>query len=193
MTGDPCTVDGCDRPIRARDRCTLHYRHWQQANLHERVPALDRFWLAANPVEEGCWVWSGWFDAYGYGGLAVFGRSTKAHRFAYELLVGPIPDGLSLDHLCRNRGCVNPAHLEPVTRGENVRRGNNPSMVAHRTDTCLRGHSLLDAYVVTKSGGRRCRTCAHLIRAGVQLEPVRKSRAARLAMLPAPEAKADAA
>lgn len=70
----------------------------------------------------GCWEWDGTLSVEGYGVFRENYRQIKAHRWTYEQFVGPIPDGLTIDHLCRNRRCVNPAHLEPVTAGENARR-----------------------------------------------------------------------
>ena len=85
-----------------------------------KLVAGDRFWAK---VDKGifCWDWLGG-KSNGYGRFWVEGRLVQAHRWAYETMVGPIPEGLTLDHLCRVRYCVNPSHLEPVTLGENIRR-----------------------------------------------------------------------
>jgi len=84
----------------------------------------DKFWPRVDRGDmSGCWPWLAGINQYGYGILWHGGRNQMAHRIAYELLVGPIPSGLTIDHLCRNRRCVNPAHMEPVTREENSRRG----------------------------------------------------------------------
>lgn len=109
--------------------------------------------------ETGCWQWiRGGFGHEGYG--AVWDRkkkkTVKAHRYVYEMLVGPIPEGLTLDHLCRNRRCVRPAHLEPVTWSENIRRGEMPNMIVRRTGICRRGHSDMAQW----KNQRRCRVCA---------------------------------
>ena len=96
-------------------------------------PLWDRFWPKVE-FTGFCWNWTAGTSAKGYGCFRLGGhdgKRTSAHRVAYELLVGPIPDGLELDHLCRNRRCVNPDHLEPVTGDENKRR--SPAMAAHRS------------------------------------------------------------
>lgn len=108
----------------------------------------------------GCWPWPGSHDHRGYGRVSL-GRFRKvmAHRLAYELAVGPIPDGMELDHLCRNKRCVNPAHLEPVTHIENVRRSAAAENAAKTH--CVRGHLLADhAYLYR--GRRVCRPCGRI-------------------------------
>lgn len=104
---------------------------------------------------DGCWLWTGAVSSTGYG---KFTRH-YAHRFSYELAKGPIPDGLTIDHLCRVPRCVNPDHLEAVTIGENMKRGTAPGAIVSRTNRCLRGHDMSDAYVRKDGLGRACRTC----------------------------------
>lgn len=104
---------------------------------------------------ETCWFWTAYRDRKGYGTIGVRGKVRKAHRVAYELYVGPIPDGLTIDHLCRVRHCVNPAHLEPVPMSVNTLRGESDAAKAARRTHCLYGHPY-DRFV---SGQRRCSTC----------------------------------
>lgn len=127
----------------------------------------SRFWSKVNQSDmNGCWIWTGRQNGFGYGLIAEHGsrmisrRRLMAHRVAYELLVGPIPDGLTLDHLCRTRLCVNPAHLEPVTKKVNLLRspytwgGRNS-----RKTTCPKGHPLSGENLLVSRGKRICRTC----------------------------------
>ncbi len=119
-------------------------------------------------VTEGpCIEWSGRRTPKGYGVIDVptpergsRGRPLGAHRFMYELLVGPIPAGLELDHLCANRACVNVLHLQPVTHRENLRRGSGFAGVNARKAACKRGHPFTEANTRIRPGrGRECRAC----------------------------------
>jgi hypothetical protein len=117
------------------------------------------FWAHVDAMGD-CWQWTGTTNTKGYGRFNVSGRQAVAHRVAFEVLVGPIADALQLDHLCRNRGCVNPDHLEPVTRRENILRGYSRSARLARQTACKRGHLFSEANTyVLPSGWRRCRTC----------------------------------
>lgn len=98
-----------------------------------------------------CWLWLGSTTHDGYGRTFVGGKDRLAHVVSYEFHVGPIPGGLTLDHKCRVRHCINPAHLEPVTIGENTRRGNAPTALVAKLGRCQRGHDL--------AGGGRCPVC----------------------------------
>lgn len=108
----------------------------------------------------GCWLWTGGlFGGTGYANIGVGGKSRGAHRVLYELHRGPIPTGMQLDHLCRQRSCVNPAHLEVVTNRENGRRGNSPPAIVARTNHCKRGHEFTAANTRPTKHGRSCRAC----------------------------------
>lgn len=123
--------------------------------------SLERRFFALVDKTETCWVWKGSMHN-GYGEFRRFHREpmSRAHRVAYELIVGPIPDGLELDHLCRNRSCVNPAHLEPVDHRTNVLRGEGLTARYARRNACSEGHPFTPENTYMRpSGGRRCKTC----------------------------------
>lgn len=117
----------------------------------------------------GCWLWVHTHGGKNYGSIRVDGGNPRlAHRYIYEILRGPIPEGLTLDHRCRVTFCVNPDHLEPVSMAENWRRGLAPSAVAVRRGTCPAGHSYAAwAYPRSEAArargdGRKCRACDRL-------------------------------
>jgi len=130
------------------------------------APVSERIMRRVAIVESGCWIWQGGTDRKGYGmmraGAADGFRHGYTHRLSYETFVGPIPDGLVIDHLCRVPPCCNPAHLEPVTTGENSRRGIGPSRRKEwaRTRThCFRGHEFTSENILIKKRQRSCRQC----------------------------------
>lgn len=123
-----------------------------------------RFWSRVIPEpNSGCWLWLGSTRGNGYGGGWANGKNYRAHRIAYEYCVGPIPTGLTIDHLCRNRVCVDPKHLEPVTAAENALRGYGWAGTNARKTVCLRGHEYTPNNTMwTRKGRRRCRSCHRL-------------------------------
>lgn len=134
----------------------------------EMVASIRRRVEAYREIDEnGCWLWTRCLTWAGYGRLQVTdvdGRSTAwgAHRAAYVAWVGPVPEGLHLDHLCRVRHCVNPKHLEPVTVKENLYRSPvAPASINSRRTHCKRGHEFTAAntYVPSRTNYRACRTC----------------------------------
>lgn len=133
--------------------------------LDERLP--PRFWDKLTPEpNSGCWLWTAATNPQGYGRFRVAGKNLLPHRVAYTQLVAEIPAGLHVDHLCRTPACCNPAHLEPVTHGENIRRGITGEVNARRQNAlthCKRGHEFnaLNTLVLP-SGYRECRPCHRL-------------------------------
>jgi transposase len=140
-------LDGMPRPISD-----------QQRHEHD----LRRFFEKVDKTDE-CWEWLGTRCSHGYCRLYFNGRMQGAHRAGYELIVGQIPDGLELDHLCRNPPCVNPAHLEPVTHWENMRRSETPAAVNLVKTHCIRGHEFTPENTRVRAGRvagqRTCRIC----------------------------------
>lgn len=118
---------------------------------------MDRFWSKVEKTD-GCWNWTAVKNQKGYGRFKLDGRLRSAHRVSYEMCVGPIPDGLVIDHLCRNPSCVRPDHLEAVTSGENTRRGDTGKHERERTH-CPRGHEYNETNTRIYKGWRHCRAC----------------------------------
>lgn len=125
------------------------------------MPIMERIFNSIDfSSVNDCWEWNMAQNNKGYGSIRWNHQTKVAHRAVYELLVGDIPEGLTLDHLCLNKKCVNPNHLEPVANRENNARGNSRSAVNARKTHCLNGHEYnkLNTYI-NRSGGRWCKTC----------------------------------
>lgn len=129
---------------------------------------MEKFIDAIDVLRDGCWQWRNSLASDGYGKFWIAQTQFLAHRFSYQLYIGEIPEGLQLDHQCRNRGCVNPEHLEPVTQKENILRGAGLAAIAAKSTKCPKGHPY-DA--VNTRGNRFCRGCHY--------ENVRKSKERR--------------
>lgn len=188
-----CSIDECSRVAVARGWCDPHYRRWKKHGdpLHGRirtdVQPIDRFMVKVEiPGEDECWTWTGYTNESGYGRFAEGGRLWLAHRWSYTYFVGPIPEGLELDHTCHtddascrggvtcpHRRCVNPMHLEPVTGDVNTERGRSGQHWAERT-SCPQGHPYDHTNTYEHRGKRYCRTCVNA--AGRKWRAKRKAR-----------------
>lgn len=123
---------------------------------------LERLLEKCKVEPTGCWRWTAYKNKRGYGQISADGKKCEAYRVSFEMLVGPVPSGLDLDHLCRNRACINPAHLEPVTRRVNVLRGFNACADHARQTHCIHGHEFTPGNTYTAGGTRRkCRICTN--------------------------------
>jgi len=122
-----------------------------------RPTLAQRVFQKIRITEAGCWEWQGAKMGNGYGKVNINRKTPPVHRVVYEMFNGPVPKHLDMDHLCRNRGCANPEHLEPVTRSENLRRG-----LGGTRSHCPRGHALVGENVGSR---RNCLTCKRARRA----------------------------
>jgi hypothetical protein len=176
-----CSIDDCANQFYARGWCENHYAKWRRKGTPHRVEMTveQRFLSHVRKGDgNGCWVWSYGISRWGYGIFCVDYRRWMAHRWSYEHFVGPVPDGRELDHVChssdqtcsggvtcRHRRCCNPAHLEPVTHAENIRRAIPIRRQRPLQTECKYGHPFDEAntYVTTGPFGRvvrQCRQCA---------------------------------
>lgn len=158
-----CSIDGCERRVLARGLCSAHYQAEKNAGRladHQRerltgAPIADRLFQRRQITAGGCWEWTGSQSRGGYGGIRIDDKLHRVHRVAYEHFVGPIAEGLQIDHLCRNRLCFNPDHLEPVTQRVNIERGLLGAAKTH----CSNGHEYTPENVAIRRGRRRCKVC----------------------------------
>lgn len=152
-----CSIEGCTREQSTRGWCMTHYGRWYRHGDPLTQPATteSRYWaMVERRSADECWPWTARLNNSGYGEISVSGRAVKAHRFGYETQVGPIPPGLVIDHLCRNRKCQNASHMEPVTAEENNRRA-----VRESKTHCPQGHPYAGENLAIYGREKVCRTC----------------------------------
>lgn len=134
----------------------------KSAQAEEKAFILKRL-LKHRKIKNGCWQWTGYLNPGGYANFRIGKKMFKVHRVSYEYFVGQIKERLTLDHLCRNRGCFNPAHLEPVSLAENILRGESPWAKHARTTCCSSGHAYSRENTrINPRGSRCCRMCETL-------------------------------
>jgi hypothetical protein len=163
-----CAVSWCDRTAVARDYCRRHYHRLvrygdpEGGKYYEGLPVVERILRRIVLTDTGCWEWQGYADVHGYGQMGLGNKVYLVHRLSYEAHVGPIPDGMMIDHLCRYPRCVNPAHLDVVTPRENLMRSDLTFAGRKaRQTSCIHGHLFDEKNTwVSKDGRRKCRKCS---------------------------------
>jgi hypothetical protein len=143
---------GCGLAPKSRRKYALDHQP------NKSRPVIERLLMRVDKSDNGCWLWRGQLNSRGYGQIRAHEKTCLAHRIAYAYLVGPIPEGLQLDHLCRVKRCVNPQHLEPVTGSVNLARAYSAAPRQPAT-TCRRGHEFTAANTYLSKKGRICRRC----------------------------------
>lgn len=160
-----CSIDECKKSVYRGLFCSMHgsrLARWGDPHAtkypgRQSLEAALRARTDTSRGPDGCWPWTGAMNSSGYGALTSNNKPLAAHRASYELYKGPIPAGAHIDHLCRNRLCVNPAHLECVTHAENMRRA--------RKTHCIRGHEFTTENTrINSHGYPECRACTRLRR-----------------------------
>lgn len=159
MTERICSIPDCDSPSRARGMCNMHYKRLRRTGTTDSPNVEERFFSHVTQGPDDCWLFDT-INSKGYGQFQLDGRNLQAHIWSYEFLIGPVPDGLTLDHLCRVRACVNPWHLDPVPHRVNILRGIGPAAINARRTQCVNGHPFTSENTyLTPNGRRQCRTC----------------------------------
>ena len=184
MNHRTCTIEGCSRKHSGRGWCTYHYGKWRKTGdpTYATPTYFERLFGKIHFAD--CWEWQGSKDQNGYGTFfARPGKWQKPHRAVWEYLVGELSDDVQLDHLCRNRVCCNPDHLEPVPAWVNNMRSYSPSAFHLRKEFCPKGHQYDEenTYWRPDGKGRYCRQCRKL----TDQRRVRAARASVVAPVPA--------
>lgn len=180
MTSLSCAFEGCNKPAAHRGYCEGCYSRLRKSGALPLLPKPtfeERLFSRIAENATGCWLWNGARVRDGYGTIGCNGRNVRVHRVMYEYFIADVPKGLDLDHLCRVRHCVNPWHLDPVTRQVNIIRGDKPGINAGKTH-CPHGHEYTDANTIVYKGSRFCRACKRERQREYQLKKKREARIA---------------